>query len=129
MSTGLNDCNFIGYLAATPAVSYTQTGKAVLRFRIGCSESFRDQEGHFQQRTEWISAVVWNKRAEGLGKFLRKGLRVFVKGKLVTSSWVNQKGNPQNRTEVKASQVIVLTPKQTVDQSTADDSNDEEIPF
>lgn len=77
-----------------------------MKLRLATTESYLDKDRARQERTEWHSVVVWGKRAEGLGKILHKGDRIFIEGGLRTSSY-EKDGEKRYRTEVVASNVIL----------------------
>jgi len=97
----LNLCQFIGNLGSDPESRTTSSGKKVVSFRLACSESWKDQSGNKQERTEWVSIVVWN---EGIGnvaeRYLRKGSKCYVSGQLQTRKWTDQQGQDRYSTEV-----------------------------
>lgn len=103
---GLNRVMLLGNLGADPELRMTSGGQAVLKLRLATTESYLDKERTRQERTEWHSVVVWGKRAEGLGKIVRKGDRLFIEGGLRTSSY-EKGGEKRYRTEVVASNVIL----------------------
>lgn len=103
---GLNKCQLLGNLGADPELRMTGGGQAVLKIRLATSETYVDKSQQRQERTEWHSIVVWGKRAEGLGKILKKGDRIFVEGGMRTSSY-EKDGEKRYKTEVVASQVLL----------------------
>lgn len=107
MGNGLNRCTFIGNLAADPELRTTQSGQAVLKFRIGCTESYLDKNNTRQEKTEWVSCTLWGKRGESLSRILEKGKQVYVEGSLSTSSY-EKDGEKRYRTEVNVREVILL---------------------
>lgn len=104
---GLNRVMLLGNLGAEPELRMTGGGQAVLKLRLATTESYLDKSRERTERTEWHSVVVWGKRAEALGKFLKKGDRVFIEGGLRTSSYDDRDGNKRYKTEVVASNVIL----------------------
>lgn len=96
----LNRCEFIGNLGADPEVRSMQNGKQVVNLRLACSETWKDQSGQRQERTEWVPVTIFN---ENIGKvaerFLRKGSKVYVAGKWQTRKWTDQAGNDRYSTE------------------------------
>lgn len=106
MSQGYNRCLLLGNLGADPELRMTGGGQAVLKLRLATTESYLDKDKQRQERTEWHSVVIWGKRAEGLGKILHKGDRLFIEGGLRTTSWEHE-GQKRYRTEVVASEVIL----------------------
>lgn len=102
----LNQCNFIGNLSADPEIKQTNTGKTVCNFRLGVSEK-RGGEEH----TEWVLVICWEKTAEFVGNYMRKGNRAFVSGRMCTRQWNDKDGNKRYTTEIIANQVQNLSPK------------------
>jgi len=107
MAEGLNRVLVMGNLGADPELRFTHGGAAVLNMRIAVTESFLDRDKVRKERTEWVNAVVWGARAEGLGKILRKGSRLLVEGSLRTSSYDDRDGNKRYKTEVVANNVVL----------------------
>lgn len=103
---GLNRVTCLGNLGADPELRLTQGGQAVLNLRLACSETYIDKDKK-QERTEWITCVVWNKRAEGLAKILKKGDRILVEGSLRTSKYQDRDGNDRYKTEVVAREILL----------------------
>lgn len=104
---GLNRCIVMGNLGADPELRMTQGGQGVLSLRLACTESYLDKDKKKAERTEWVTCVVWGKRAEGLAKILRKGDRVLIEGGLRTSSYEDRDGNKRYKTEVVAREVLL----------------------
>ena len=78
----------------------------MLNLRLACTTSYLDKEQARQERTEWVSCVVWGKRGEGLAKVLAKGSRIYLEGELRSSSYDDKEGIKRYRTEVHASSVV-----------------------
>ena len=108
MSSGLNKVLLIGNLAADSELKITQGGTSVLKFRIGCTDHYIDKAGAKQEKTEWVSCVMWGKAADALSKYLVKGKQVFVEGKLQTTSWEDKEGQKRYKTEVNVSSITLL---------------------
>lgn len=108
MAEGLNRVMLIGNLGQDPELRYTQGGQAVLNMRIATTESFVNRDRERQERTEWHTVVMWGKRGESLAKFLSKGSRIAVEGRLQTRSWEAKDGGKRYTTEVVATNVILL---------------------
>lgn len=108
---GVNRVTLLGNLGADPEVRYTPSGKAVANLRLATSESYRDQNGDTITKTEWHSLVAWEKTAEILGEFAKKGNRLYVEGKLQTRQWEDQEGNTRYSTEVVVREFSLETPK------------------
>ena len=78
-------------------------------FSLATNERFKDKNGEFQERTEWHTIVAWRRLAEIVGEFVSKGSKVYVEGKLQTSSWEDRhSGEKKYRTEVVARDLVLL---------------------
>ena len=76
-----------GNIGADPELKHTQSGKAILKFSLATSETWKDRNGVKQEKTEWHRVVFFDKRAEGLAKCLSKGSKVLVTGKIAYGSY------------------------------------------
>ncbi|HVY46290.1 MAG TPA: single-stranded DNA-binding protein [Minicystis sp.] len=121
MAEGMNRVLLVGNLGADPELRFTQGGQAVLNIRLATTERYMDREKNWQERTDWHSVVVWGKRAEALAKILRKGGQIAVEGGIRTSSYDDRDGNKRYKTEVHASNVILLSGKRGDDAGGGDD--------
>jgi single-strand DNA-binding protein len=106
MAEGLNKVMLLGNLGADPELKVTQGGQAVLKLRLATTESYLDRNNARQERTEWHRVTLWGKRAEALAKFLTKGERIFVEGRISTSSY-EKDGEKRYSTEVVATNIIL----------------------
>lgn len=99
-SNGVNKVIIIGRLGDDPSVKYLTNGNAVANITVATSESWKDQQGQQQERTEWHRVVIFGKLAEIAGEYLRKGSQVYLEGKLQTRKWKDQSGQDRYSTEV-----------------------------
>lgn len=99
MSNGFNKVIAMGMLGADAEIRHTQGGQAVMNFRLAATETYYDKDKQKQQRTEWISCVLWGSRAESLAQYLVKGTQVLIEGKLQTQSY-DKDGEKRYRTQV-----------------------------
>lgn len=102
MAGSVNEVTLLGNLGADPEVRRTQSGSPVVSFSLATSETWRDRtSGEKREKTDWHNIVIWN---EGLCKvaeqYLRKGSKVYLKGKLQTRKWQDKDGNDRYSTEV-----------------------------
>jgi single-strand DNA-binding protein len=102
---GLNMVTLFGNLGADPELLQT-SGGPLLRMRLATTEVYFDKEKNKQERTEWHSVKTFGTRAEGLSKVLSKGSRIFVKGRLETSSY-ERDGVKRYRTDIIATDVLL----------------------
>jgi single-strand DNA-binding protein len=96
MANDLNQCNFIGRLAADPDTRYLPSGEPVCNFRIAVGWKSRDKEG-----AEWVNIVAFTKLAEICTEYLTKGSQVMVTGRMRTREW-EKDGVKRYTTEIVA---------------------------
>ncbi len=105
---GVNKVILIGNLGRDPDVRYTKDGKAVATLNIATTDTWNDQSGQRQERTEWHRVVLWGKQAEVAKEYLAKGRQVYIEGKLQTRSWDDREGHKRYTTEVRCDQMLML---------------------
>lgn len=105
MAEGLNRVMLLGNLGADPELKQTNGG-VVLKLRVATTESYVDKNNARQERTEWHSVVLFGKRADALARIMTKGERVFVEGRVSTSSY-EKDGEKRYRTDVVATNIIL----------------------
>ena len=109
MAGSLNKVLLIGNLGRDPEVRATPNGSKVATFSVACSESWKDQSGQKQERTEWVTVVAWRAQAEIAEKYLRKGSKVYVEGELQTRTWEDKQGGGKRyATEVLCDRFMML---------------------
>jgi len=145
-SKGINKVILIGNLGRDPEVRYMPSGGAVTTVSIATSSSWKDkQSGEMQERTEWHRVVFFNRLAEIVGEYLKKGSKIFVEGSLRTQKWQDKNGQDRYTTEVVAAEMQMLdsrgggAPTSDFDQSqpasapapapAGADNFDDDIPF
>ena len=104
----LNKVMIIGRLGQDPDLKYTTSGAAVCRLSVATDESYTDNNGQRQERTEWHRVVTFQKQAENCSNYLHKGSLVFVEGSLSTNKWTDQQGQTRYTTEIRAQRVQFL---------------------
>ncbi len=109
MARGINKVILVGNLGADPEVRYMPSGGAVANITVATSESWKDkQTGEPQERTEWHRVVFFNRLAEIVGEYLRKGSKVYVEGSIRTRKWQDQAGVERYTTEIVAAEMQML---------------------
>jgi len=109
MAKSVNKVILVGNLGKDPEVKYTPQGTAVAKFSVATSERYKDKQGEWQDRTEWHNIVAWQKLAEIIGEYVKKGNKIYIEGRLTTNSWEDQKtGEKKYRTEVVANEIVLL---------------------
>ena len=109
--SGVNRVILIGRLGRDPELKFTPAGKAVTNFTMATSETWKDDSGERQERTEWHRIVIWGKLAEVAAKYLTKGAQVYIEGKLQTREWTDKDGQKKYTTEIVASSLVMLSGK------------------
>lgn len=104
----LNKVMVIGRLTRDPEVRTIPSGQSVVSFSVATNRIWTDQSGQRQEKVEFHNVVAWRKLAETIGKFLHKGSRVYIEGRLETRSWDDPTGLKRYRTEIIADNMIML---------------------
>jgi len=111
MPKSVNKVILVGNVGKDPEVRYSQSGTPVANFSLATNERFKDRGGEWQDRTEWHNIVAWQRLAEIVGEYVAKGSKVYVEGKLQTTSWEDrQSGERKYRTEIVARDLLLLGP-------------------
>jgi single-strand DNA-binding protein len=109
MAKSVNKVILLGNVGQDPEVKYTPSGVPVARVSLATNERFKDANDQWQDRTEWHSIVAWQRLAEIVGEYVRKGTKLYIEGKLRTTSWQDrQSGGKKYRTEIVARDLVLL---------------------
>jgi single-strand DNA-binding protein len=110
MARGINKVILIGNLGADPEVRHMPNGTAVATINIATSETWKDkQTGEQQERTEWHRVVLFQRLAEIVGEYLKKGSKVYIEGRLQTRKWQDKTtGQDRYTTEIVANELQML---------------------
>lgn len=107
----INKAIISGNLTRDPELRQTQSGTAVLSMAVAVNERVKHDD-QWEDRPSYVDVTVWGARAEALSKFLRKGLRVAVSGRLRQDRWQDkQTGENRSRLGIVADEVDVMTPR------------------
>ena len=124
MAGSVNKVILIGNLGKDPEVRHLENGAVVANFPLATSESYTDKNGNRVENTDWHDIVVWRGLAEVVEKYIRKGHKVYIEGKLKKRSWQDKEGNTRYTTEVVADELTMLNrPDQNESQRSAPYSN------
>ncbi|RLA03069.1 MAG: single-stranded DNA-binding protein [Gammaproteobacteria bacterium] len=109
MARGINKVILVGNLGKDPEIRYSAAGAAIANITIATSDNWKDkQTGEKQERTEWHRVVFFNRLAEVVGEYLKKGSQVYVEGRLQTRKWQDKEGQDRYTTEIVASEMQML---------------------
>lgn len=119
-SRSWNRVELIGNLTRDPELRYTPNGAAVCTFGLATNRTYVT-EGERKEEVDFHRLVSWNKLAELCNQLLKKGVKVFISGRLQTRSWEAQDGTQRTVTEIVVEDMILLTPKSTGDYIQSED--------
>ena len=133
----VNKVILVGNIGKDPETRYMPNGDTVTNITIATSESWKDKNGEKQEKTEWHRVVFFKKLAEIAGQYLKKGVPVYVEGRIETRKWTDKEGVERYSTEIIANDMKMLgkkeggseqkpAPKQTTG---FEDMDDDLIPF
>jgi single-strand DNA-binding protein len=106
----VNKAILVGRLGRDPETRYTSGGQAVANFTLATDETFKDRSGERQKRTEWHRIVLWGKLAEITQQYLKKGMLVYIEGRIQTRQWEDKRdGQKRTTTEIVANVMRMLT--------------------
>ncbi len=106
-----NRVQLIGHLGKDPQVKHLQGEKVVAQFSLATSESYKNKQGERVEDTQWHQVVVWGKLAEITERFLQKGMKVAIEGKLTYRSYEDKQGVQRYVTEIVAQDLLMLDKK------------------
>ncbi len=113
MSRSLNKVTLIGNLGADPEVRSTSGGNRVATFSLATSRSWTGASGEKQEKTEWHRCVVWNSKSSQLAdiveRYLRKGDKVYVEGRIEYRQWQDKENQTRYSTEINVRELIMLS--------------------
>lgn len=104
----LNKVMLIGNLTRDPEIRQTGAGKNVASFAIATNMVWTDASGQKQERAEFTNVVAWGKLADICGRYLKRGGKVYVEGRLQTRDWTGKDGLKRYTTEVIMENMIML---------------------
>ena len=104
MSRTINRVELLGRVGADPDLRKTQGGTAVVQLRLATDR----RNGDGDSQTDWHTVFCWDKQAEAVAQYVRKGERLYVAGRLNHQTWETDQGERRSRTEIHAYEVIFL---------------------
>ena len=108
MSRGLNQVMLIGNLGNDPELRCTSDGTRVATLSLATNFTYKAQNGDKITKTEWHRVVAWRGLAEIAEKYLRKGSKLFVQGRIQYSKYTDREGVERYSTEIVASEITML---------------------
>jgi single-strand DNA-binding protein len=115
VSRSLNKVILIGNLGADPDVRSTANGQRVATLSVATSRQWTTASGERQEKTEWHRVVLWNAKFSQLAdlaeKYLKKGDKVYIEGRVEYRTWEDREGKTRYSTEINAREMIMLSPR------------------
>ncbi len=108
MSRSLNKAMLIGNVGADPEVRTTATGTRVASFSLATHRRWTDSQGQAHEKTDWHRIIAWDRLADVVERFVKRGDRLFVEGRIEYRSWEDPAGQTRFATEIIAQEVILL---------------------
>ncbi len=97
----VNKVILLGRVGADPEVKYMPSGNAVVNLSIATNRKFKNQDtGSYEDKTEWHRVVFFNKPAETIGQYVKKGQQLYVEGRLQTRKWQDKEGVEKYSTDI-----------------------------
>ena len=130
----VNKVILVGNLGQDPESRFTPQGTAVTNLSVATNETWKNQNGESQDKTEWHRIVMYGKMAETAAEYMKKGQMVYVEGRLETNEWEDQNQVKRKTTQVRCDNFTMLGRRQMQSQETASDNqspmdSEDDIPF
>lgn len=107
----LNKAMIIGRLTRDPDIRTTPNGAKVASFGVATNFTWTDQSGQKKEQVEFHNVVMWRGLAGIAEKYLKKGSRIYIEGRLQTRTWDGNDGQKRTRTEIVADNMLMLDSK------------------
>ena len=130
----VNKVIIVGNLGQDPEARFTPQGTAVTNLSVATNESWKNQSGETQERTEWHRVVMYGKMAETASEYMKKGQTVYVEGRLQTNEWEDQNQVKRKTTEIRCHNFTMLGRRSDSTQGSTAPNNkiedqDDDLPF
>lgn len=102
----MNKVILLGNVGNDPEIKTFESGTMKASFPLATSEKWTDKEGNKKEQTEWHNCEVWGKRAEVIEKYVKKGQKLLVEGKIKTEKWEDKDGNNRYTTKINVADFL-----------------------
>jgi single-strand DNA-binding protein len=110
MPKSVNKVILLGNVGKDPEVKFLPSGLPVANFTLATSDRFKDKAGEWQDRTEWHNLTAYQRVAEIIRDYVKKGNKLYVEGRIQTRSWDDQaSGQKKYRTEIIVNDIVLLS--------------------
>mgnify|MGYP003311736704 FL=1 len=130
--SSVNKVILVGNLGQDPESRFTPQGTAVTNLSVATNESWKDQNGDIQERTEWHRVVMYGRMAETAVEYMKKGQMVYVEGRLNTREWEDQNQVKRKTTEIRCDNFTMLGRRgngSPQENSSSKENVDDDLPF
>ena len=111
--SGVNKVILVGNLGKDPEIKYLEGNIARVNFSLATAEVYKDKAGNRVEHTEWHNIILWRSQAENAEKLLKKGMQIYVEGKLQTRQWNDKDGHKKSITEIVGDHFVLLQRRET----------------
>jgi single-strand DNA-binding protein len=136
---GVNKVILIGNLGKDPELKYLEGNIARVNFSLATTEAYKDKTGNRIEHTEWHNIVMWRTNAENAEKMLKKGMQIYVEGKIQSRQWNDKEGQKRNVTEIMVDTFRILQKRENTGSQNSqggfdtdtnfDDMSSKDLPF
>ena len=124
----LNKIMLIGNLGKDPELQVTSDGTPFTRFSLAVNRSYKSSSGEKVEETEWFNVVTWRQLAEICERYLHKGSKVYIEGRLSQRKYTDREGIQRTAVDVIATDMEMLSPKSTSSSVEAGEGRDPFLP-
>jgi single-strand DNA-binding protein len=104
----VNKIIVIGNVGRDPELRYTANGKSMVKFSLATNHRFQDQNGEWQEQTEWFNVIAWNQLGERVMERIQKGSQAYIEGRLQSRTWTGNDGKERKDLEIIANTILSL---------------------
>ena len=109
MAKGVNKVILLGNVGKDPEIRATQGGMTIASFSLATADRQKDQSGQYVDKTEWHNMVAFQRTAEVVRDYVKKGTQIMIEGKIQTRSWDDKEsGQKKSRTEILINDLTLL---------------------
>lgn len=105
---GVNKVILVGHLGADPEVKHLEGDKVVANLRLATTEAYKDRNGNRVESTEWHDLEVWDGQAKIAEQYLKKGMQLYVEGKIKSDTWQDEQGNNRKKVRIRVQNFTML---------------------
>jgi single-strand DNA-binding protein len=122
MAKGVNKVILLGNLGKDPDVRYTPNGVPVTTFSLAINRNVKDGDG-WKEQTEWVRCVAWERQAETIGQYVKKGNQLYIEGRLQTREWTDKDDVKRYTTEIIVQDFTLIGSKKQNDEGGGDEQD------